>query len=148
MSETTGNSGVGVEEEAERIRIEKEEWISTTTGLVAASRVLKMGPINPNLAQGGVRIASIWLDLFKQQHAETKPNTREDLKALMNKTFGDAVELADDEFKYPNGAPMLQVTVAAYDAFCLGFGPDSQQAARLLEWQLECYYMGDNLEEN
>jgi hypothetical protein len=146
MSESTGDSSSKLDEEARRL-VEKEHWIVETTNLIISSRVLRHGPINRELANKGVRIASIWFDLFHKQQEAIKPKSATDISALMKKTFIEAVGLANDGISYKKDtpAPIIPVHIAAYDAFCLGFGKDAQEVADLLEWKLECYNLGPSL---
>lgn len=113
-----------------------ERLIEIITGIVVSTRVLKAGPIRPDMAHDGVRWAALWYRDFvtlMNMHPEA------DTATLMLAARYSSVERFDSGVRYSSGAPAIQTTVAAYDAFCLSFGEQMPWASEILGWDMGVY---------
>ncbi len=119
--------------------IAKERWIETTIQTILATRQLKIGHMNPELVRDGVRIASLWLEGFNNRLITTPPTSDDGLRETLTASRHAAFAQSETNHRYPNGMPSLQLTIAAHDAFCLGFDEDAIWASRLLEWPMDDY---------
>lgn len=125
-------------ESAEEL-VRKEAWIKETLDLIVHTRVLLVGRISPFLAADGVRFASLWRDDFDSALSDNPATSREELTQRMKEAKRRAWSLSETDHRYSSDMPSLQLTVAAYDAFCLSFGEEASLASSLLEWNMEPY---------
>lgn len=119
--------------------VAKEEWIQETAQRILDTRTWGNMYLSPDLVTDGVRVASLWLDAFKESIGSDLPESDEDIRLKMKITKLSALEQSDTNHRYPNDMPSMQLNIAANDAFCLGFGDQLEEASRFLDWPMDAY---------
>jgi len=137
--------GDGFDKEVEKLA-KKELRAKGLADIICQTRVLKMGPIDPDLALDGARWAILWGEDFNRLMQERPPENDEDVIRLMREASYSSLLRHESGYRYSSGLPMLQVTVASYDAFCLSFEGRMLEASRLLEWNMGQYDASAELE--
>jgi hypothetical protein len=117
----------------------KERWIQDVVGAIIQNRKLRVGSIKPELALDGARLASLWLDAFNNLAQDMISPSEDGVKEAIKAAMSTAQGLSETDHRYPSGILSLQLLIAAWDAFCLGFSEGPEEASRLLSWPMDCY---------